>query len=106
MNPTNGKTDKRLHARTKKSHEEMQSNWDRIFGKKDRSPGLDKEGKQNRRFMKPQAQKLRAIIQARCIRKYAKKLKVSVENGFDKWISSGNAEKWADNYDKGENDDK
>lgn len=56
--------------------------------------------------MKPQAQKLRAIIQARCIRKYAKKLKVSVENGFDKWISSGNAEKWADNYDKGENDDK
>lgn len=55
--------------------------------------------------MKPQAQKLRAIIQAGCIRKYAKKLKVSVEKGFDKWISSGNAEKWADNYDKGKNDE-
>ena len=30
-----GKTDKRLHARTKKKHEEMQSNWDKAFGKKD-----------------------------------------------------------------------
>lgn len=29
-----GKTDKRLHDRTKLKHEEMQAEWDRIFGKK------------------------------------------------------------------------
>lgn len=52
--------------------------------------------------MKPQEQKLRAIIQARCIRRYAKKLKLSIEKGFEKWVTSGNAEKWANNYDKGE----
>ena len=52
--------------------------------------------------MKPEKQKRRAIIQARCIRKYAKKLKLSIAQGFDKWITSGNAKRFADNYDKGE----
>ena len=31
-----GKTDKRLHDRTKLSDEEMQKRWDAIFGKKDK----------------------------------------------------------------------
>ena len=43
MNPQNGKGSKRLHARTKKSHEEMQSNWDKAFKKKDKQEDLDKE---------------------------------------------------------------
>ena len=47
-------------------------------------------------------QKVRAIKQARCIKKYSKKLKVSIAEGFDKWIKSGNAERFAQNYDKGE----
>ena len=32
-----GKTDKRLHDRTKLTHEEMQAKWDKIF-KKDKKP--------------------------------------------------------------------
>ena len=46
MNPTNGKGDKRLHDRTKVSHEEMQSNWDRIWGKKEK-PKAEEKGKKN-----------------------------------------------------------
>lgn len=34
MNPQNGKGDKRLHARQQCSDEQMQSNWDKAFGKK------------------------------------------------------------------------
>ncbi len=34
MNPTNGKGSGRYHARTKISPEQMQSNWDKAFGKK------------------------------------------------------------------------
>ena len=34
MNPTNGKGSGRYHARTKISNDQMQNNWDRIFGKK------------------------------------------------------------------------
>ena len=34
MNPKNGKGHERLHDRTKVTHEEMQSNWDKAFGKK------------------------------------------------------------------------
>ena len=35
MNPTNGKSDKRLHDRTKLNDEEMQERWDKAFSKKD-----------------------------------------------------------------------
>ena len=47
-------------------------------------------------------QKRRAVLQARCIRKYAKKLRVSLGEGFGKWVTSNNAERWANYSDKGE----
>ena len=53
--------------------------------------------------MTPVQQKRRAILQARCIRKRAKKWKLSIAEVFDWWIKSGNAEK-GHNREKEEND--
>jgi len=47
-------------------------------------------------------QKRRAVLQARLIRKYARKNGLTIAEGFDKWITSNNAERWANYYDKGE----
>jgi hypothetical protein len=41
----NGKGSKRLHDRTKISDEQMQSNWDLIFGKKDKDKQNDDDKK-------------------------------------------------------------
>jgi hypothetical protein len=49
--------------------------------------------------MTPKQQKRRAVLQAREIKKYAKKEKLSIANGFDKWITSNNAQIWAQYYD-------
>lgn len=37
MNPTNGKGDKNLHKRQQCSDEQMLSNWERAFGKKEKT---------------------------------------------------------------------
>tara|TARA_R110000744_G_C19319704_1_gene557504 strand:+ start:1447 stop:1614 length:168 start_codon:yes stop_codon:yes gene_type:complete len=48
-------------------------------------------------------QKRRAVLQARCIRNYTKKLKVSLGSGFNEWVVNGLAKQWADFNDKGNN---
>lgn len=47
LNPQNGKGSGRYHARTKISSDEMQSNWDRIFGKKDKPEHKETKVKQD-----------------------------------------------------------
>ena len=48
MNPTNGKGSGRLHARTKVSGEQMQSNWDKAFPPKKKKVVEEKKNETNK----------------------------------------------------------